>query len=37
MGNRSMNDYQMQNALASALLDQLEDLSADVKEHCIED
>ena len=33
MGNRRMDDYQMQNAFASALLDQLEDLGADVKEH----
>ena len=33
MGNRRMDDYQMQNVSASALLDQLEDLGADVKEH----
>ena len=34
IGNRRMDDYQMQNAFASAILDQLEDLGTDVKEHC---
>ena len=29
-----VTDYQMQNAFATALLDQLEDLGADVTEHC---
>ena len=34
VGNgRLVMDHEMQNALASALLDQLEDLGADVKEH----
>ena len=33
MGNRRMDDYQMQNAFASALIDQLEDLGTDVEEH----
>ena len=35
MGDRRMVlNYDMQNAFASALLDQLEDLGANVKEHC---
>ena len=34
VGNRRMaTDYQMQNAFATALLDQLEDLGANVTEH----
>ena len=33
MGNRWMDDYQMQNAFASAFLDTLEDLGAYVKWH----
>ena len=34
VGNRRMvTDYQMQNAFATALLDQLEDLGADVTEY----
>ena len=34
VGNRRMvTDYQMENAFATALLDQLEDLGADVTEH----
>ena len=33
MGNRRMHDYQIQNAFASALLDQLDDLGTNVKEH----
>ena len=31
---RMVLNYDMQNPFASALLDQLEDLGADVKEHC---
>ena len=31
---RMVLNYDMQNAFASALLDQLEDLGTDVKEHC---
>ena len=31
---RVVTDYQMQNAFATALLDQLEDLGTDVTEHC---
>ena len=35
VGNRRMvTDYQMQNAFATALLDQLEDLGTNVTEHC---
>ena len=34
VGNRKLvMDHEMQNAFASALLDHLEDLSTDVKEH----
>ena len=34
VGNRRLvTDHEMQNAFASALLDQLEDLGTDVKEH----
>ena len=34
MGDKRMVlDHEMQNAFASAFLDQLEDLGADVKEH----
>ena len=31
---RMVLNYDMQNAFASALLDQLEDIGNDVKEHC---
>ena len=35
VGNRrTVTDYHMQNAFATALLDQLEDLGANVTEHC---
>ena len=34
MGNRRLDDYQMKNAFAPALPDQLEDLGTNVKEYC---